>query len=93
MSADDSSLSHVVIYSSPLCGYCDAAMRLLNMKGAAFLEINVAQNPQRRQEMATLSGRKTVPQIFIGGRSIGGYTELNALEMTGELESLLAEES
>ena len=63
------------------------------MKGAAFLEINVEQNPQRRQEMATLSKRKTVPQIFIGGRSIGGYTELNALEMAGELESLLAEQS
>jgi|TARA_B110000116_G_C16630444_1_gene488038 glutaredoxin 3 len=93
MSADDPSFSHVVIYSSPLCGYCGAAVRLLKMKGAEFLEINVEQNPQHRQEMAKLSGRKTVPQIFIGGRSIGGYTELNALEMAGELESLLAEQS
>ena len=63
------------------------------MKEAAFLEINVLQNPQSREEMVKLSGRKTVPQIFIGGQPIGGYTELNELEITGKLSSLLVEAS
>ena len=93
MNSDGPSSSHVVIYSSPLCGYCDAAVRLLKMKEAAFLEINVLQNPQSREEMVKLSGRKTVPQIFIGGQPIGGYTELNELEITGKLSSLLVEAS
>ena len=93
MNADGPSSSHVVIYSSPLCGYCEAAVRLLKMKEAVFLEINVLQNPQSREEMVKLSGRKTVPQIFIGGQPIGGYTELNELEMTGKLSSLLVEAS
>ena len=93
MNADGPISSHVVIYSSPLCGYCDAAVRLLKMKEAVFLEINVLQNPQSREEMVKLSGRKTVPQIFIGGQPIGGYTELNELEITGKLSSLLVEAS
>ncbi len=93
MSVDGPSSSHVVIYSSPLCAYCEAAVRLLKMKETAFLEINVVQNPLSRVEMVKLSGRKTVPQIFIGGQPIGGYTELNELEITGKLSSLLVEAS
>ena len=86
------SASHVLIYSSPFCGYCAAAKRLLKNKGAGFTEIDVLFNPERRQEMIDLSGRRTVPQIFIGGEAIGGYTELNALEVADELDRLLNEE-
>ena len=92
MSEADRSASHVVVYASPSCAYCAAAKRLLRRKRADFLEINVPSNPQRRQQMIELSGRQTVPQIFIGGRHIGGYTELAALESEGRLEALLAED-
>ena len=81
----------IVVYSSPFCGYCVAAKRLLTSKGAEFTEINTAFNPQNKQKMVTESGRNTVPQIFIGDRHIGGYTELAALESNGELDPLLTE--
>jgi len=93
MSEHDPSASRVIVYSSPFCGYCSAAKRLLKDKGAEFLEINVLFSPERRQQMIELSGRQTVPQIFIGKRHIGGYTELSALETKGELDALLAEET
>jgi glutaredoxin 3 len=81
----------VVVYSSPFCGYCGAAKRLLARKGAAFTEVDVMFDPQRRLEMVERSGgRQTVPQIFIDGRHIGGYDELSALDQRGELDPLLA---
>ncbi len=93
MSLDDPSASHVIVFSSPFCGYCAAAKRLLMNKGADFIEINILTNPERRQEMIELSGRRSVPQIFVGGQHIGGYTELSALDASGELDTLLAEEA
>ena len=93
MSLDDPSASHVIVFSSPFCGYCAAAKRLLMNKGADFIEINLLTNPERRQEMIELSGRRSVPQIFVGGQHIGGYTELSALDASGELDTLLAEEA
>ena len=93
MNDSDPSASLVVVYSSPFCGYCAAAKRLLKNKGADFTEINVLGSPERRQEMIGSSGRQTVPQIFIGGRHIGGYVELSALEDKGQLDPLLAEEA
>ena len=93
MSDHDPNASHVVVYSSPFCGYCATAKRLLRNKGANFLEISVLSSPERRQQMIELSGRRTVPQIFIGGQHIGGYTELRALETIGKLDALLAEEA
>ena len=81
----------VEIYTSPLCGFCHAAKRLLTSKGISFSEIDVARDPQRRQEMlARANGRHTVPQIFIGETHIGGCDELYALERSGKLEPLLA---
>jgi len=81
----------VIVYSSPFCGYCGAAKRLLNKKGAAFTEVDVMFDPQRRLEMIERSGgRQTVPQIFIDGRHIGGYDDLSALDQRGELDPLLA---
>ena len=91
MSLPDPSASHVIVFSSPFCGYCAAAKRLLMRKSADFIEINILGSPQRRQEMIDLSGRRSVPQIFVGGRHIGGYTDLNALDASGELDALLAD--
>ncbi len=81
----------VEIYTSPLCGFCHAAKRLLREKGVDFVEIDVLSNPARRAEMiARADGRRTVPQIFIGDDGIGGSDELHALDQTGELDALLA---
>lgn len=80
----------IVIYSSPFCGYCAAAKRLLASKGASFTEIDVLAEPGRRAEMTERSGRRTVPQIFIGERHIGGYDDLAALESSGGLDALLS---
>lgn len=81
----------VEIYSSPLCGYCHAAKRLLDSKGVSYSEINVLQEPKRRSEMMDrANGRHTVPQIFIGETHVGGYDDIAALERQGKLDPLLA---
>lgn len=81
----------IVLYTTPTCGYCMAAKRLLGQKGASFEEIDVAADPARRAEMMDRAGgRRTVPQIFIGGRHIGGFDDLNALDRAGALDPLLA---
>lgn len=81
----------VEIYTSPLCGYCHAAKRLLSQKGVSFSEVDVTINPAKRQEMmARANGRHTVPQIFIGQDHVGGYDDLAALERAGKLDALLA---
>ncbi|WP_368345143.1 glutaredoxin 3 [Pelagovum sp. HNIBRBA483] len=81
----------IEIYTSPLCGFCHAAKRLLNAKGVAFAEIDVLQQPERRQEMMNrANGRHTVPQIFVGDVHVGGYDDLSALENSGKLDPLLA---
>jgi glutaredoxin 3 len=83
--------SRILVYSTPFCGYCAAAKRLLTAKGAEYTEIDVMMDPGRRQEMLAKSGgRRTVPQIFIDGRHIGGFDELNALDKAGGLDPLLA---
>jgi glutaredoxin 3 len=79
----------VVVYSTPFCGYCVAAKRLLKKKGVEFDEVDVMFAPERKREMIERSGQQTVPQIFIGDRHIGGYDELSALDARGELEPLL----
>jgi len=80
----------IEIYTSPLCGFCHAAKRLLNQKGAAFTEINVLVNPARKSEMIQrANGGRTVPQIFIGETHVGGCDELHALERAGKLDALL----
>ncbi len=80
----------VEIYTSPFCGYCHAAKRLLTAKGVAFTEIDVIREPEKRAEMqARAAGRHTVPQIFIGETHVGGCDELHALDHRGELDRLL----
>jgi len=81
----------VELYTSPFCPYCHRAKSLLSRKGVAFTEIDVLAEPDRRREMVDRAeGRRTVPQIFIGGEGIGGSDELAALERSGELDRLLA---
>lgn len=83
-------MPRVEIYTAPLCGYCHAAKRLLQQKGVAFEEIDLAVEPGRRREMlARAQGRHTVPQIFVDGRAIGGCDDLHALERAGDLDRLL----
>lgn len=83
--------AQVEIYTSPLCGFCHAAKRLLNAKGVSFSEIDVLSQPERKQEMVTRSnGGRTVPQIFIGDTHVGGFDDMNALEKQGKLDALLA---
>ena len=80
----------VEIYTSPLCGYCHAAKRLLTSKGVSFTEYDVWADPTRKTEMLGRSnGRRTVPQIFIGPVHVGGSDELHALERAGKLDPLL----
>jgi glutaredoxin 3 len=82
--------SRIVVYTTPFCGYCGAAKRLLTEKGAEFTEIDVMFDAERKREMIERSGRRTVPQIFVGDRHIGGFDELSSLEDRGELNALLA---
>jgi len=80
----------IEIYTTPWCGYCRAAKALLTRKGAAFNEIDVEDDPDRRQEMIERAGgRYTVPQIFIGATHVGGSDDLHALERAGKLDQLL----
>lgn len=81
----------VEIYTSPLCGYCHAAKRLLKEKGVSFSEVNVLAQPGRKAEMIQrANGGRTVPQIFIGDTHVGGCDDLYALERAGKLDPLLA---
>lgn len=84
-------MSSVTVYSSPFCGYCSAAKKLLRAKDVRFTEIDVLFAPSRRTEMLQRSGRRTVPQVFFGDRHIGGFDDLQALEDRGELDALIAE--
>ncbi len=78
----------VRMYCTRICGYCQMAMRLLEKKGIEFEKIYVDSLPERRAEMMKLSGRTTVPQIFIGDVHVGGYRELAKLELAGGLDGL-----
>ncbi len=83
-------MAEVVIYSSPFCGYCMRAKKLLDSKGARYQDIDVVGNPARKPEMIErANGRTTVPQIFIDGRHVGGCDDLHALEADGKLDPLL----
>lgn len=82
-------MPRVVIYTTNYCPYCFRAKALLCSKTVEFEEIDVTDDPERRAEMERLSGRRTVPQIFINDQSIGGYDEAQRLDSTGELDRLL----
>lgn len=85
-----SATPEVIMYSTAFCGYCQRARGLLERKGVAFREIKVDEDARERDVMLKRSGgRRTVPQIFIGERHVGGYDDLAALDRSGELDKLL----
>lgn len=80
----------VEIYTTQTCPYCIAAKGLLKKKGVAYKEIDVGADPAVRQAMTERAGRRSVPQIFIGGTHIGGCDDLHALDHAGKLDPMLA---
>jgi len=83
-------MATVELYTTPICGFCHAAKRLLTSKGVSFSEVDVMANPDRRAEMVQrANGGRTVPQIFIGDIHVGGNDDLQALERAGKLDALL----
>jgi glutaredoxin 3 len=86
------SMTRVVLYTTPYCGYCRAAKHLLGKRGVTFTEIDVSEDLERRREMIERAlGRRTVPQIWINDTHVGGYDELAELELAEKLDELLAE--
>ena len=84
-------MAKVVMYSTGVCPFCLQAERLLRAKGVAEIEkIRVDLDPPRRDEMIQRTGRRTVPQIYVGERHVGGYDDLAALDRAGGLDPLLA---
>jgi glutaredoxin 3 len=84
-------MADVLMYSSEYCPYCVQAERLLARKGVTSIEkVRVDLEPGRRQEMMQKTGRRTVPQIYIGDRHVGGFDDLVALDRAGGLDPLLA---
>jgi glutaredoxin 3 len=82
-------MAQVIIYTTNWCPYCNAAKALLRSKSIQFEEIDVTDDPKKRMEMERLSRRRTVPQIFIDGRPIGGYDDARMLDALGQLDKLL----
>ena len=84
-------MAKVLMYASGVCPYCARAQMLLKAKGVTDIEkVRVDLDLQQREEMMQKTGRRTVPQIFIGGTYVGGYDDLAALDRSGKLDSLLA---
>lgn len=82
--------AHVTMYSTGVCPYCTMAERLLNAKGIANIEkIRIDLDPAQRVAMMEKTGRRTVPQIYVGDMHVGGFDDLNALERAGKLDALL----
>jgi glutaredoxin 3 len=79
----------IVMYAAGWCPYCDRARKLLTQKGLAFKEIDVDEDAELREQMIARSGRRTVPQIFIGAKHIGGCDDLYALDAGGQLDPLI----
>lgn len=83
-------MASIRIYTTTTCGYCYAAKELLRKKGLRFEEIDVSDDDEKRAWLRAATGRRTVPQIFIDERPIGGYTDLDRADRSGELERMLA---
>lgn len=83
-------MQKVTIYTTPYCPYCHAAKALLKKKGVSFEEIDVQDAVLRQQMMLRASGRRTVPQIFIGDTHVGGSDDIHELDRRGQLDPLLS---
>jgi len=82
-------MARVMMYSTGVCPYCQMAERLLSAKGVAIEKVRIDLEPDRRAEMMEKTGRRTVPQIYVGETHVGGYDDLAALERAGKLDELL----
>lgn len=82
-------MAEVIVYSSDHCPFCIRAKELLRRKQVDYTEIRIDLDEEQRDKMIALSGRRTVPQIFIDGKSVGGFDDIWALEQQGKLDSLL----
>ncbi len=83
-------VAKIEIYTGPLCNYCDLAKELLNNIGVEFHEIKLSEYPHKKNEMLyRTGGKKTVPQIFINNKPIGGFNDLKSLELSGKLNTML----
>jgi glutaredoxin 3 len=82
-------MAKVVIYTKDNCAYCTAAKTLLGEKGAPYSEVNLQTKPDELAALKAKTGLRTVPQIFIGEKLVGGFSELQKLEQQGELDALL----
>jgi len=80
----------VIVYTTDMCPYCRSAKALLDKRGVAYEEINLARDPDSRNQLAQLTGMTTFPQIVIAGESIGGFDQLLAADRAGRLPDLLA---
>lgn len=83
-------MADVVIYTTPICPYCVRAKNLLKQKGVEWTEVDVSRDAGERMALVERTRQRTVPQIFINGRHVGGSDDLYALERAGELDALLA---
>ena len=86
-------MKRIQMYTTGMCPFCVMAKRLLQQKGVAVDEVRVDHDAARREEMMRITGRRTVPQIFIGETHVGGFDDLSALERAGQLDPLLKESS
>ena len=86
-------MSDVQVYTTNSCAYCVRAKALLKKRGIAFEEVDVTDDPDKRDWLVKATGRRTVPQIFIKGEAIGGSDELHALDSSGELARKLTADS
>ncbi|HUP91431.1 MAG TPA: glutaredoxin 3 [Solimonas sp.] len=84
-------MKHVRMYSTRMCPFCVMAKRLLTSKGVPIEEVRVDEDFTRREEMMRITGRRTVPQIFVGETHVGGFDDLSALEHAGKLDPLLTD--
>ena len=83
-------MKKIIMYTGPMCNFCDAAKRLLNRNNATFTEVNIASKEGLMEEMIQkANGKRTIPQIFINDKHIGGYQELRTLEKENKLQELL----
>jgi glutaredoxin 3 len=80
----------VILYTTEMCPYCRSAKALLEKRGVAYEEINLARDPDGRQKLAEITGMVTFPQIVIDGRSLGGFDQLVEVDRAGRLPELLA---
>ena len=84
-------MNEVTIYTAVPCGYCSAAKSFFSSRGIPYTEVDLTGRREERLALLRRTGQRTVPQIFIGERHIGGYTELRELASRGELAALLGE--